>query len=162
MEKRFWYVLGLFVLGVTSATLPASGQDLIRDKNWTIVPLGSSCSAVNRPLEEFNASPYNAMVVNASKARGLELQIYFWPGYVASGPIELLLVSENGNRLEVTAEPYGDQAVTVSFSNVEPMRILLEEGTLLLAALKAKPDSLTFEIEPLRRLFRQLEDCSGR
>lgn len=161
MDRFFCRVLGLVLLGVISSNSTAVGQDLIKDENWTIIELGSSCSAINRPLEEFNASPYNAMAVNASKARGLELQIYFWPGYVTSDTVELTLTSEDGNRLEVIAEPYGDQAVTVLLSNTDRIRIMLEKGTLLLATLKSKPDSLIFEIEPLRRLLLQLDSCIG-
>lgn len=152
--------IGACILLAALTLSPATAREPIKDNNWTIVPLGRSCSAINRPPEEFHASPYNALAVNASKARGLELQVYFWPGYVDAGPVDLHLATPRG-QVRVSGEAFGGSAIIVPFATADELRSLLEESAMLAVALPSKTESLTFGIEPLRRLLTQLEACAG-
>jgi hypothetical protein len=75
------------------ASLRTEGQ-------WTIFALGTTrCVAVNRPVEEFNGSPFNALEFSRKPGEaGTELQVFFWPGAFTSGDTTTLTVTYDNSK----------------------------------------------------------------
>jgi hypothetical protein len=86
----------------------ASAQDFMPKSlgNWSVLDLGTSCIAINRPAAEFNASPYNALAFHQFKTDTLpRLQAFFWPGALTEGGAVMLQVTPEGqSTVEIPAK----------------------------------------------------------
>jgi hypothetical protein len=99
MQYRLAIIGGLLVaaLGVPAAR---AASYLATEGHWTIAALSATrCFAINRPLEEINGSPYNALWLSQKTGGGVELQVLYWPGALPTGvDVKLTLRFENGKR----------------------------------------------------------------
>lgn len=80
---RLSTAIGAVALTIGSAAAQTSSYYAERG-HWLVSSTPDSCIALNRPPEEFNASPYNALQIVAEHGFLIGADVFFWPGAVQS------------------------------------------------------------------------------
>lgn len=70
---------------------PAAAQEtataaafFVKDGGWTILSGSNGCNAFNRPLEEFNVAPMNAIMLSRFVPQpNTKMRLFYWPGALA-------------------------------------------------------------------------------
>lgn len=141
---------------------PALSKPFATAGSWTISKFDkNTCVAVNRPGEEFDIAPFNALWVRQGpKADDLALEVYFWPGAFRKNQAGELLVSDG----EGPILRYDALAVeTHAFRTLERMRISdlrrLATEPFIHLSTKTLPQELVFDIKYLDRTLDYLSAC---
>jgi hypothetical protein len=98
MRLALLVATGLVAVATESTT--AVSPYVVTETQWTIFALSVRCVAVNRPPEEINASPYNALWLSKKVGQaGTELQVFYWPGAFKAGDRTTLAMTFDGGLL---------------------------------------------------------------
>ena len=158
--------LALSLAVLAASALPASAQDFIESAggSWWVVGLDLSCLAINRSPIEFNASPYNAIVLHQYKTDNLpRLQAFFWPGAFTEGRRVQLSITPDGRRtVNLEAQAITSyQAVTLE---VAPEDLLEAMSNVQVTTVKAEKITqiLMFETGPIEAVADLMGKCIGR
>lgn len=147
----------------TAVVTTASAQDMMPKSlgPWTVVDLGESCTAINRPPAEFNAAPYNALAFHQLKTDDLpRIQAFFWPGALTAGATVKLQVTPAGqSTVEIAAK-----AVT-AFQLVtdEPAPAALLDALAIVPSVQVSAEGVTelmlFETHTVEAVAEKMRDC---
>jgi hypothetical protein len=153
----------IFLTLVLSAalTVPASAQFAAQSGHWTVLGLGKSCMAINRPMAEFNASPWNSLALVAQKEAVLKLQVWFWPGYAASDANPVLNGVAGGDTIEKflsSTTIIADFALETAQPLPEAFMDRMRDGSEMVFSA-ANGASLTFDATGLGAVLDILDDC---
>lgn len=154
----------LLALALTAAPASATVVFQVETNQWTVLSLTCSCLAINRPLNEFNAAPFNALQFRATPQGETFLDVQYWPIYFVAGEAYTVKLSiDRGRPIEVpAASPPG---VDFSVSSTAPLGddvlAALGNGETLTVTVAGTPQALTFEIGELRSVLPTLHVCAG-
>jgi hypothetical protein len=129
--------------------------------HWTIYNQSGRCHAINRPLNEASATPFNALTLSEARGGPIIVTVGFWPGQVAAqGPGRLTLRLDNRPAITLAAKPVGDfglettEPLTAGFlQDLRTSRILDVDAT-------GVRQGLTFDIERVAFVIARLETCA--
>jgi hypothetical protein len=109
---RFLLGLCLAILIAPTAHAQAPYFDAERG-HWTVYAGAAACRALNRPPEDFNASPFNALQIVARPGNAIAVEVFFWPGAVDPGrDYDLRLTFAGESPMTLKARPtIGDYAL---------------------------------------------------
>lgn len=154
---------GLHIVGSMLIALPALAQDkapyLVTEANWTIVQMGPTrCGAFNRPLTEFNASPYNALWITQKAGDATPaMRIFFWPGAFSDGEAVKLTISfENGKSESLPAHAMGDYEVD---ADTWPSGLTAQFGESGATSFGRSQMQVTFDTTQLPKVLADLSEC---
>jgi hypothetical protein len=127
--------------------------------HWTVISLPSSCMAFNRPPEEFNGAPFNALGVHQRRDGAPTLQIYVWPDVFKPGqPVDIALARNNRGATDVkgtAASPYHAETPLTA-----ELRGAFSSGRMLEVEIAGVPSRLFFEIAQLETVLAALQTCA--
>ena len=154
MQTRIAALALLASVGAASAA-PFSAQH----GHWTTVSLASSCMAYNRPSEELNGAPFNALGFHQRRGGTPTLQVYALPDAFKPGQtVNLALSPNNRGATEVkgtAASPYHVETPLTA-----DLRRDLSGARLLEVEIAGVPVRLFFEIVQLEAVLASLQACA--
>ena len=153
----------LLIVVSPASRQPANAQAMEKFGLWTVLPLAQSCLAINRPVDEFNASPWNSLVFHAPKSGGLHMQVHYWPGYVEGVRGKMLQLTgplHSAFKASLEAQPTHSSGV----ETVAPLPASVVEELRRAREIEVGfgPQWLTFDLEGLADALNGLEACQGK
>jgi hypothetical protein len=147
-----------------TAVMPAlADQFYVEANGWTVIKLGpQSCLAVNRPTDEFNYAPYDALALHQSAAdEGSQVQVYFWPGAFKEGEtIDLALTPARGDPFEYLATAQSDfQAVGTESMSADGLDAMAQAGSVEISVVDSPLPGLMFDTKALAQVRDWLAQC---
>ena len=160
---------GLAALLLVATGTTAGAQDeqptfLVEQGHWWISRLGTdSCVAHNRPLSEFNAVPFNAMVLQQKIGEGQpRLQAVYWPKSFETGQqFELLIVPSSGKPFQYPVQAASDYHVGGMAPLTEEEFSKLAVSATVTIGGDATPQSLVVDTQELGEVGVWLDQCAG-
>ena len=153
----------MFVTALAAAlvpVLPASSAPFdIKHGHWSVMTASPiACTAFNRPAEELNFAPYNALALRQRRGGPVRLQVFAWPGVFKQGQNVTIAVIIDGTRTELPAQAADTYLAETSFLPPELLGQLRTARTAEFA-LSGVPDRLLFDVSAFDAVMKSLEDC---
>lgn len=166
---RFGWLIAVILIGLfsTGSTLAENyGSKYFQQLGgWTIADWDrGECVAFNRPGEEFNVAPFNALwIVRGPGENEAAIEVFFWPGAFRKGERANLLVSD-GRGLNVTYQAVAveDYAIRTSKPVNYADIVRFARGSLLHVNTPKASRGLVFDIERLQRVLAHVDACFDR
>ena len=153
-----------FSVTMLAATAAASAQTdvyYVERGYWTIMGMASRCIAVNRPVADFNAAPYNALEISAWPKSAISVDVFFWPGAVTPEREYQLQLYFSAGDLTLPAKPtIGDYALA-SDPDMGLWRKLQDSKTLGVAVVGEPALATSFTLDGIDWVIDALTACSG-
>jgi hypothetical protein len=150
----------LVACGASAATAQQSTYYAERG-HWTVYNGATACRALNRPMEDFNYAPFNALQIVVRPGNRIGVEVFFWPGAVDPGAENALALGFGGSVpfIVPATAPMGDFMLA---SGDAPE---LWERLRKAKALTAKPMSdptvtLSFALDQFGWVLGALDACS--
>ncbi len=149
---------------VTLATAPATAQQstyYVEHGDWTIYNTSAACRAVNRPMVDFNAAPFNALQIVARPGSRIGVEVFFWPGAIDPSAANELALGFGGPTPMILAAtaPMGDYLLASDDSPELWSR--LQKAQRLTAKVKADPHvALSFSLDEIGWVLDALQRCT--
>jgi len=146
----------LFAAGLATSVAAA---EPVHVGHWSIVELGESCVAYNRPDKEYNASPWNSLTIVAPEDGHAKLQVFFWPGHVKADTSKLLgAVRASGiERMSLDVVAISDYGVETMEQLPEAFAAQIRQGGEMTFALGG--NSLIFDGTHMEAVLEALDTC---
>jgi hypothetical protein len=157
------FVAGL-LWAVTAAAAAQSNVYYAERGHWTVSTTGAgACAAFNRPPEEINFAPYNALQITATENYHLGFIVFLWPGAVEAGrEYDLTLRFEGAEALTVTTTPMSDFALITAPAESRAGWKGLQTATAVTVSIAGLPgQSLYFLLDASGWMEARLRDCIG-
>jgi hypothetical protein len=150
-------VAGLLVPDIAQA----QELDPVRAGVWSIFRSAARCNAINRDLEEFSSSPYNALVLTQEFGDdGASVMAYFWPKAFEDKEEVVLHLRIADQRISVPAKAY-DTNVLRTVEPLTPEQLnLLAKTRLMGATVDGLLAEITFKMEDFGAVVTALSDCA--
>jgi hypothetical protein len=143
--------LAIVLSGVTAAAAQASIFYAERG-HWMVAKSGTNvCRATNRPAEDFNFSPFNALQIVVRSGQMIGVEVMFWPQAIDPGrDYRLVLRFDNGEPISLNARAsLGDFALASEAQGT---------GQLWRAFQGAKSVTVSVDEAPKLQLLFTLDD----
>ena len=129
--------------------------------HWTVASGSTSCSAFNRPLEEFNHSPFNGLQIVVERGFRIGVYVMFWPGAVEPDrDYELLLTFDNVNVIPLAATAFGDYALAVDPAENHDLWKQVQTANDVAATVVGEEQLATFFVlDDSAGVAKSLRDC---
>jgi len=161
---------GAAMLGAALAAVVGAGdaqaqaQRLVfsqQEGHWTIYNIDRRCYAVNRPLSEFNAAPFNALILALARGGPLTMSVHFWPGqFRETSPHRLILRPGSRSAITVPARATSDFALETSEALSPGFVQDLRTSDTLTVAAEGVSQSLVFDTLRIGFVIARLENCA--
>lgn len=133
--------------------------------HWMVANSGpAACRATNRPAEDFNFSPFNALQVVVRPGQMIGVEVMFWPQAIAPArDYELILRFDSGDPISLKARPsLGDYAVaSEAQSTAQLWRALQGAKTVTVSVAEAPKLQLLFTLGDSAWLLNALQRCAA-
>jgi hypothetical protein len=142
------------------SALPASGAPFdVKHGHWSVMSASPvACMALNRPAEEWNFAPYNALALRQRRGSPLSLQVYAWPGVFKQGQKVTIAITIDGTRTELPAQAADSYYAETSFLPPELLAQLRAARTAEFS-LSGVESKLLFDVSAFDTLMTSLEEC---
>lgn len=132
-----------------------------RVDGWRIANLATSCLAFNRPADEFNAAPYNALSFALARDGALRFRVHFWPRAFKEGDGRALGINFSGGASFALKARSADGFSLETDEPVTPeFRRALGGNAMLAATAEGIGTSLAFNVERVGQVLTLLGDCA--
>jgi len=132
-----------------------------QEGRWSIEMAPGRCFAVNRPLNEVNASPYNLMMLSLQRGRAITVSVHFWPGQF-TGQEQRRLTLVPGRRPEVIVPAVA--STDFALETREPLTADFFEDLRTSEELTVRAQGvsqvLVFDIARIGFVIARLENCA--
>ena len=129
--------------------------------HWSVAIGGSACRAFNRPLTDFNASPYNGLAIVTRAGAEIGVEVYFWPQAIDPS-------RNNRLRLDFTAA----DTITLDAKGTDFMLAATDEAgklwrffqtakTVRAVVADAPKLELFFGLDDINWVLDNLQRCAG-
>lgn len=157
---RPWVLFAVLLLAPGAASAQPRAPSVQQVAHWTILPFGLRCLAINRPMGDFNASPWNALAFDAPRGGGLSLHVHYWPGYldgVTPGAMDIAIEGPSALRTKLAARPAPTPGAVETAPLPPEVAEALRNATRL--SVTFGPQSLSFDLAPMGEMLAALERC---
>jgi hypothetical protein len=152
------------LLAATTAGAAQSNYYFVERGHWWVSTAGpGDCRAANRPAEELNAAPFNAVQFFIRPGNALGIDLFLWPGAVVSGErLELRLRFDAKQPMLLPAEAIGDFALRSDAVARSPVLRELADAERLHIGISGRPDiGLLYLVEDGAWLLQALLKCAS-
>ena len=154
----------ILLTGAALALLPApvSADTYYAERgHWTIYNGPVACRALNRPPNDFNASPFNALQIVVRPGSRIGVEVFFWPGAIdPAAPAELALGFGGTTPLILAASAAMGDYMLASDDSPE-LWGRLQKAKALTARVKGDPDlALNFFLDRIDWVLDALTTCA--
>jgi hypothetical protein len=142
------------------SALPASAAPFdVKHGHWTVMAASpDACMALNRPAEELNFSPFNALAFRQRRGGPVRLQVFAWPGVFKQGQNVTITVTIDGGWTDLPAQAADTYYAETSFLPPELLTRLRSAGTAQFA-INGMESRLLFDVSAFDAVMTSLEDC---
>lgn len=129
--------------------------------HWTVYNGPTACRALNRPPEDFNAAPFNALQIVVRSGSRIGVEVFFWPGALdPAAAHELALGFGGGTPLVIAANAaMGDYMLASDHSPELWGR--LQKAKAVTARVKGDPNlELSFSLDQIGWVLDALTACA--
>jgi hypothetical protein len=143
-----------------ASSLPASSAPFVeKHGHWSVMAASAqACMALNRPAEEWNFAPYNALALRQRRGGPVRLQVFAWPGMFKQGQNVTIAVIVDGTRTDLPAQAADSYYAETSFLPPELLARLRTAGTAEFA-LSDVEQRLLFDVSAFDTVMKSLEEC---
>jgi len=129
--------------------------------HWTVMNYPAACRAVNRPPEDFNQAPFNALQITVRPGNRISVEVFFWPGAVdPDADNALALVFGGGAPLILPATAAMGDYMLASSDSPE-LWGQLQKAKRLAAKVKDNPRiALSFSLDQIGWVLTALQTCT--
>jgi hypothetical protein len=155
--------LAMTLLGAVATAGAQTNVYYAERGHWWVASTATSCRAGNRPAEDFNASPYNALEIVARRGSVIGVEVYFWPGLFTQGSdYKLMLWFDNAEPLSLPAKPsMGDFMLAAEPTVNGDLWKRLQTAKRLRVTVDVLPNELFFALDDSTWLLRALDQCTS-
>ena len=158
--------IALSGLLLSAASARAEFNYLVKEGPWTIGGGKTHCEAMNRPPEEVNYAPINALFITEDEKRTPQIRIVFWPGALPEkvSEVEFTVLADGPQVFKVPAELGDPDWYNISTSGALPTDFirLLESGGRILNMKAEVPGSkatTVFSLNSIDDALFSLHSC---
>ena len=154
----------LLALATFAAITPASAEGIYYAErgHWTVYSGAAACRALNRPVEDFNFAPFDALQIVVRPGSRIGVEVFFWPGAIDPGADNDLALGFGGGAsllLPATAM-MGD--FMLATGDAPELWARLQKAKSLTAKPKSDPKAaLSFTLDDIGWVLGALDACSG-
>jgi len=154
----------LLALSMFAATMPASAQSAYYAErgHWTVYSGAAACRAINRPVQDFNYAPFDALQIVVRPGNRIGVEVFFWPGAIDPAADNVLALGFGGGPsllLPATAM-MGD--FMLATGDAPELWGRLQKAKVLTAKPKSDPKvALSFTLDDIGWVLGALDACSG-
>ena len=152
------------VLALTLAATAAGAQTNVfyaERGHWTVMNSSTRCYAMNRPLADFNAAPYNALEISAWPKSAISIDVFFWPGAVMMDRKYKLQLYFSAGDVTLPAKPtIGDYGLA-SDPDIGLWRKLQDSKSLAVAVVGQPTLATSFTLDGIDWVIDTLTMCSA-
>jgi len=129
--------------------------------HWTVFSTSSACRALNRPPEDFNYAPFNALQIVTRPGGRIALEVFFWPGAVDPAADNALALGLGGSvPLILPATPTMGDFMLAS-GDAPELRARLGKAKTLTARVRGGADfALSFSLDQIGWVLTALQSCT--
>lgn len=157
------FVTILFAACLAASGAAAQGEVFFSAERgqWIVANSAADCRAYNRPPEEINFAPYDALEIVAKPGFLIGVSVMFWPGAVMPDQdYELLLSFDRADPLSLPAKPAGDFVLRSEPTMNRELWKQLQTAERLHAGVSGHGElSLLFLLDDPAWLAKTLRDC---
>ena len=162
MPARTTALAAMFITALTAglvSALPASAASFdVKHGHWSVMAASpQACMALNRPSEEWNFAPYNALGLRQRRGSPVRLQVFAWPGMFKQGQNVTIAVIIDATRTELPARAADTYYAETSFLPPELLAKLRTAGTAQFA-LSGVEQRLLFDVSAFDAVMKSLDD----
>jgi hypothetical protein len=143
-----------------ASSLPASAAPFMeKHGHWSVMAVTpQACMALNRPAEEWNFAPFNALALRQRRGSPVSLQVYAWPGVFRQGQNVTLAVIVDGTRTDLPAQAADSYYAETSFLPPDLLAGLRAARTAEFV-LSGVDSRLLFDVSAFDAVMKSLEEC---
>lgn len=150
-------LLALGVLIASGASAPAAS--FATHGHWTVLPWPAACAALNRPPEEFNVAPFNALSIRQRRGAQPVLQVFAWPKVFEAGADVTIRITIDHTRIELPAKAADTYWAESKGPLPAELLALLRGARIAEIKLTGVSDLLAFDISQLEAVLASLDAC---
>jgi hypothetical protein len=151
------HLLALGVLTTTGGS--ALAASLAVHGHWTVLPSVTACAALNRPPEEFNVAPFNALSIRQRRGAQPVLQVFVWPNVFKPGQAVTITMSIDSTRIDLPAEAGDSYFAEAKGPLPADLLALLRGARVAEVKVTGVPQPLLFDISQLEAVLASLDAC---
>lgn len=155
------WLLGLAMMLAASAAAAQGNVFYAERGHWTVMNLPSRCIAMNRPAADFNAAPYNALQISALPKSAISVDVFFWPGAVATEKDYRLQLRFSTADLTLPAKATFGDFMLAAEPDIGLWRALENSKTLNVGVVGEPLLALSFTLDDIDWVIDTLTMCSG-
>jgi len=144
----------------TGAAQAQSSMFYVERGHWLVSSSIKVCRALNRPAEDFNYAPYNALEIVAGPDSGIGAEVYFWPKAIDPNQDYVLkLAFDRADALTLKAKSTMGDFMLASEHEQKLWRSL-QDATGLTVTVDGSPDlKLYFGLDDIMWVLNMLQSC---
>ena len=154
-------ILSITMLATTTVASAQSNVFYAERGHWTVMNLASRCIALNRPADEFNAAPYNALEISAWPKSAISVDVFFWPGAVMAGREYKLQLYFSAGDVTLPAKPTIGDYDLASDRDIGLWRKLEDSKSLAVAVVGEPTLATSFSLDGIDWVIDTLTMCSA-
>lgn len=133
----------------------------VQHGHWTVASLGSSCTALNRPPEEFNYAPYNALWIKQRAGGDPIIAVHAWPGLFRQGEERKLTLSvQDALPVQLGGSTIDTYAVEARVPIPADLYRAIRDGRFMEVSIEGVSSKLAFDIRLLDTVLSTLQSCA--
>ena len=153
--------LSMTMLATTTMASAQTNVFYAERGHWTVMNSSTRCYAMNRPLAEFNAAPYNALEISAWPKSAISIDVFFWPGAVMMDRKYKLQLYFSAGDVTLPAKPtIGDYGLA-SDPDIGLWRKLQDSKSLAVAVVGEPTLTTSFTLDGMDWVIDTLTMCSA-
>lgn len=152
----------VFALGflIASAASALAAPFMTQHGHWTVMAGGpTACMAVNRPPEEFNVAPFNALSLRQRRGAQPVLQVFTWPDMFKPGQTVTITFTINGTRTEAPAQTADSYIAETKGALPAELIAMLRGARSAQIEITGFPHMLLFDVSDAEAVLASLEAC---
>jgi len=153
----------LFLIATLLAIADAHAQTSVyytERGHWSVMNLGKACRALNRPVADFNAAPYNGLQIVAKAGSGFGVEVFFWPQAIdPAKDYRLTLTFSAGQPITLDARATAGDFMLASADEVKLWRLFQDSKTLQVTVAGEPKLQLIFGLDDMEWVLSGLTSC---
>jgi hypothetical protein len=152
----------LTALVLLVATVPATAAPFYEQHGeWSVMALGrSSCLAVNRPPQQFNASPYGTLALHKKRGGPANFQVFAWPNTFRPGDQVAITITTRVARIVLIGKTMDTYIAEAEELLPDHAIDVLRVASAARFEVTGMPKPLTFDLTQIEAVLKALAACT--